>query len=170
VEQAVHERLGQLQRVDGQALEVGQGGVAGPEVVDGQVDAEGPEAAEALQHGLLVGGEDALGDLQHQLVRVQAGGVEGAGHILEQVGLLELADRQLDAQERMGLEREAALPVAGGLAGGVQHPAADGHDQAGVLGQGDELARHDQAPLGVVPADQGLQPGQLAPGEPHTGW
>ena len=57
----------------------------------------------------------------------------------------------------MGLEREPALPVAGRLAGGVQDPAADGHDQAGVLGQGDELARHDQAPVGVVPADQRLE-------------
>jgi hypothetical protein len=102
VEQAVDERLGQLQRVHGEALEVGQGGVAGAEVVDGQVDAEGPEAAEAVQHRPLVGGEDALGDLQHQLARVEAGGVERAGHVLEQVGLLELADRQVDAEEGVG--------------------------------------------------------------------
>ena len=112
----------------------------------------------------LVGGEHALGDLQHQLARVEAGGVQGPAR-LGQVGLLELAHRQVDAEERVGLEGEAALPVAGGLAGGVQDPAADGHDQAGVLGHGDELARHDQAPLGVVPADQRLQPGQLAPGQ-----
>src|SRR5215211_3104732 len=50
-------------------------------------------------------------------------------------------------------------------AGGVQDPAADGHDQAGVLGQGDELARHDQAPVGMVPADQRLHPGQAAAGQ-----
>ena len=154
-QQAVHERRGQLEGVDGQGLEVGEGGVAGAEVVDGQVDAEGAEAAEALQHGLLVGHEHALGDLQHQLARVQPGGVEGAGHVLEQVGLLELAHRQVDAEERVGLEREPALPVAGGLAGGVQHPAADGHDQAGVLGQGHELARHDQAPVGDTDAGPG---------------
>ena len=134
------------------------------------MDAEGPQADEAFQHGLLVGGEHPLGDLQQQLVGVEAGGVKGAGHVLEQIGLLELAHRQVDAEERLRLEGEAALPVAGGLAGGVQDPAADGHDQAGVLGQGDELARHDQAPLGVVPADQRLQPGQPAPGSSTTGW
>jgi hypothetical protein len=164
-QQAVHERLGQLEGVHGQAAQVGQGRVAGAEVVDGQVDAEGLQAAEAVQHGLLVGGEHALGDLQHQLARVQPRGVQGPGHVLEQVGLLELAHRQVDAEERVRLEREPALPVAGGLAGGVQHPAADGHDQAGVLGRGDELARHDQAPLGVVPADLRLQPGQPAAGQ-----
>ena len=157
--------LASLRMSTGRLAQVGEGGVAGAEVVDGQVDAEGAEAAEALQHGLLVGHEHALGDLQHQLARVQPGGVEGAGHVLEQVGLLELAHRQVDAEERVGLEREPALPVAGGLAGGVQHPAADGHDQAGVLGQGDELARHDQAPVGMVPADQRLQPGQAAAAE-----
>jgi hypothetical protein len=73
--------------------------------------AAGPEAAEALQHGLLVGGEDALGDLQHQLARVEAGGVEGAGHVLEQVGLLELADRQVHAEERVGLEGRRTRPA-----------------------------------------------------------
>jgi hypothetical protein len=92
-------------------LEVGQGRVAGAEVVDGQVDPEGPQAGEALQHGLLVGGDHALGDLQHQVARVEPGGVQGAGHVLEQVGLLELADRPVDAQERRAGKREAALPV-----------------------------------------------------------
>jgi len=51
VEQAVHERLGQLEDVDGEVAEVGQRRVAGAEVVDGQVDAEGPQAAETLQRG-----------------------------------------------------------------------------------------------------------------------
>jgi len=114
-QQPVHERLGQLEGVHGQAARVGHGEVAGAGVVDGQVDPEGAQAAQALQHGLLVGGQDALGDLQHQLARAQPRGVEGAGHVLEQVGLLELAHRQVDAEERVGLEREPAPPVAGRL-------------------------------------------------------
>ena len=38
----------------------------------------------------------------------------------------------------------------------MQHPVADGHDQARFLGQGDEFVGAAQASLGIVPADQGL--------------
>src|SRR5829696_5719787 len=170
IQQAVHERLGQLEDVDGEVAEIGQGRVAGAEVVDGQVDAEGPQAAEALQHGLLVGGQDTLGDLQHQLVGVEAGGVQGAGHVLEQVGLLELAHRQVDAEERVGLEGEAALPVAGGLAGGVQDPAADGTISPVSSARATNSPGMTRPRSGWSQRTSASSPASLPPGSSTTGW
>ena len=42
-------------------------------------------------------------------------------------------------------------------AGGLEHPAAERRDQAGLLGQADERERRDQPALGVLPADQRLE-------------
>ncbi len=44
-------------------------------------------------------------------------------------------------------------------AGGPQHPFAERHDQADLLGHRDELDRRDHAALGVAPAQQGLAAG-----------
>ena len=38
----------------------------------------------------------------------------------------------------------------------LEHPRADGDDEAGLLGDADEVVGSDQAPLGVLPADQRL--------------
>ena len=67
-----------LQRVDGEAGEVGQGRVARAEVVDREVDAQHGELLEQRDH--LVGAfhEDGLGHLERQRRRGQAGVVEGA--------------------------------------------------------------------------------------------
>jgi hypothetical protein len=43
-----------------------------------------------------------------------------------------------------------------------QHPRPQGDDQAGLLGEGDELGRQEQPPARPVPADQGLDPDQAA--------
>ena len=57
----------------------------------------------------------------------------------------------------------AALGLPGGelLAGLAQHGVADGHDEAGLLGQADEVAGAHQAPLRVLPAHEGLGPDLL---------
>ncbi len=47
----------------------------------------------------------------------------------------------------------------------LEHPRADRDDQAGLLGERDELARREQAPVGVLPAHQRLHPDQPAAGE-----
>jgi hypothetical protein len=48
------------------------------------------------------------------------------------------------------------MPISRPPALHVDHPAADGHDQPGLLRQRDELVgRHDAAPR-MTPADQGL--------------
>ena len=76
--------------------------------------------------------------------------------------------------ERLMLMRGGA-PAAGDLetpgvtAALAQHPAADRDDQAGLLGDRDELGGRDQAPLGVAPAQQRLDAGDGPVGEPHDG-
>ena len=50
-------------------------------------------------------------------------------------------------------------------AGALLHPAPDRLDQAAVLGDRDELGRVEQAALGVLPADQRLEAGDLAAAE-----
>ncbi len=52
-------------------------------------------------------------------------------------------------------------------AGLAQHPFADRTDQAGVLGQRDEVRRRDQAALRMLPADQGLDAGDQAAAQVH---
>ena len=47
-----------------------------------------------------------------------------------------------------------ALPFTGLPTGFAQHEFSDGADQAGLLGQGDKVARRDAAQLRMIPADQ----------------
>ena len=54
------------------------------------------------------------------------------------------------------------VPLEDLAAGALLDPAADRLDQAAVLGDRDELGRVEQAALGVLPADQRLEAGDLA--------
>ena len=67
---------------------------------------------------------------------------------------MELHRRQIHRHDVDGQARPA--PGGGLTAGLAQHPGAKGQDQAALLGDGDEVAGHDQAPLRVAPAHQGL--------------
>ena len=88
-----------------------------------------------------------------------------ARHQAGQVALVELDRGQVDADRQ---RRLAAFVPPGGLAAGLaQHPFADRHDHAGLLGQRDEVQRRDDAVLGVLPADQGLQAGDLLGAQVH---
>src|SRR3954447_11335059 len=49
-----------------------------------------------------------------------------------------------------------AVPALHLGAGGAQHPPADREDEAGLLGERDELAGRDGAEVRVAPAQQGL--------------
>jgi hypothetical protein len=72
-----------------------------------------------------------------------------------------LGPRELDGRDVDGEQEVAAglLLAPGGddAARLPEDPLADGDDQAGLLGQRDELGGGDHAALGVLPADQGLE-------------
>ena len=68
-----------------------------------------------------------------------------------------------------GAGGQAELPGPELLARLLQHPLAERHDEAGVLGEGDERVGGEPAPLRVVPAHQRLDAGDAAGLERHDG-
>ena len=76
------ERAVDLDRVDRQLLEVGQGRIPGAEVVDGDLDAESSHGVEFSGGGDEVGQQDGLGDLDSEATWIDAGGVEGRSEVL----------------------------------------------------------------------------------------
>ena len=152
-----------LERVDRELLEVGERGVAGPEVVDGDPYADGAERRQHLdgEDGVLHG--RALGDLDLEVARVEAGLLEDAADARRQAALLELQRRQVDGEAQVGLA--GGVPGHRLLAGAAQRPLADRHDQARLFRHRDEGVGRHQAAARVLPAQQRLDPGDAAGGE-----
>jgi hypothetical protein len=87
--------------------------------------------------------------LQPQPVRCQAGFVERRRDLAKQHPLLQLPRRDID---RDGAA--SAFPVGRRAAGLGQHPAAKAPEQAGPIGQRDEIPRHREPATARRPADQ----------------
>ena len=156
--QPAHEALIDLQLVRGQALETGQGGIAGAEVIDADHD---PPLAQPIEHRADLAmplHHHRLGDLQLQAGRRQAAVRQGLMDPRQQIAALDLQPGDVDRHPAHGqtrVEPGAALP-----AGLPQHPGAQFADQAGILGHGDEARGRNQALLGMGPAGQGLDADQ----------
>ena len=91
-----------FKHVDREPLEVAQRRVAGAEVVDGQPHAEGPEVLQHLEPGRRVGHQRGLGDLEAQRRRLEAAPLERADHEVDEVGLGDLAGRQVHPHREVG--------------------------------------------------------------------
>ena len=92
-----------------------------------------------------------------------------ADDVVEEFLPQDLAAGDVDAAEQRLVEREIGLPAlefGGGRFDGV---AAERRDQAGLFGEGDELARRKQAALGMAPAHQGFETRDRAVFEAHDG-
>ncbi len=76
--------------------------------------------------------------------------------------MLQLADAEVHAEPQVGGARNGPSPDRGLAAGDVEHSTTDWHDHAGCLGGVDEPGRADQASVGVLPAHQGLDTGDVA--------
>ena len=98
--------------------------------------------------------EQALGDLELEQAGREPGRPEGGCDRAYEVGLLELAGGDIDADDDAGAAE--ALPAAGVVAGLLEDPTADLGDLAGFLGEGDEDVGADEAALRVVPAHERL--------------
>ena len=154
-----------LELVDGKALEVGEAGIAGAEVVDRQAHAECLKGGEGGQCSVGIVHERRLGDLQGQRCRVQAVPGEGGGDHAQEFGIGELAGGQVHRH----LQRQAidVLP-SGGLGDGfVQYPGAQLPDQPGLLGHLDKLSRRQQSSNGMRPAHQRLHAGRTPGAQVH---
>ena len=100
-----------------------------------------------------------LGDLELEPLRRQAGLVQHFGDRLGDVAVAELRRRQIDRDD------ERLRPVGRVAAGSAQHPFAERNDEAGILGDGNEMGRRDLAVHRMLPADQGLGAALLLGGE-----
>src|SRR6185295_17665109 len=70
---------------------------------------------------------------------------------------LELARREVDRHADVRVIRELGLEVHRVAAGRLQDPEPERDDQAGLLGERDEVERRDEAALRVLPADERLE-------------
>ena len=137
----VHEGLVHFQDVDREALQVAERRVPGAEVVDGEGHAQLLEGQHPGDDRLGVLDEDILGDLEHQGVGVEFRLLQRLGHITDQAVVLEVSRRDVDTQaEGTGFGR-SALPRRACSARGQEYPSAERHDEAGLLGQADEVLR-----------------------------
>jgi len=75
------------------------------------------------------------GDLQLQAARREACCAQDLTHRRRQIGLLQLARRQIDADHQRRIARMRVLPLAGLATRRLEHPAAKRHDQASLFGQ-----------------------------------
>ena len=151
------ERGGDLDRVEREVLQRGERRRAGTEVVDDQTDTELVEASHRLLAGIAVVEQRRLGDLQPHRARREPGLADDALHLRGQRGVGELPGREVEVE----LERRARLPPATTPSGGTR--ARPSRCRAGTIvpsssAAGQELARQQQAVLGVLPAHQRLEP------------
>jgi hypothetical protein len=168
---AVDEALVDLEHVQREALQMGERRVAGAEVVDGEPHAQRLELGESRERGAGVLHRRALGDLEHQRPRRDPGGVEGGADVrdeLRRVGCpVQLPAGDVDGHVRRGVRAVDPLPVPQLAARLAEHPPAERHDQAGVLGRRDERPGPQHAALGVMPPHQRLEAGERAGVELH---
>lgn len=152
-----HERLVDLNLVEGKAAQVAQGRVARAEIVHGDADPEAPQGVQGRQGGDVVLEQDRLRDLEFEALGPKPAGRQGLAHGGDDDFVAELHRRDVDR------DLDAVGPAHGLLAGGFQAPGAQRHDETDLLGDGDEFARRDEAARRVDPAHQGLEPAD-APG------
>ena len=100
-----------------------------------------------------------LGDLERETGRVDAGGLDGRAHVAREVGIRELAGRDVDAHVQVRGAGPVVLPAAQLRAGGLEDPAADRDDVPVGLGERDEAVGRQAPARRVLPADQRLDAG-----------
>ena len=100
--------------------------------------------------------QDALGDLQFERSRIQAGLAQDCAEAFEEVFVAKLDRGDVD---RNGSNLQAVVrPCLSLSARLMQNPSANCNDQAGVLSDGNKLRRRDQSSSGMRPAQQRFRP------------
>ena len=142
-------------------LQPGEGAVAGAEVVQGQPDAELLDRVEPVPQVDTALQDRRLGDLQDQPGRVgQPAGGQFVGQHRHEVGLGELPGA--DVHRHVG---QPIAPVPQVMQGRPEHVLAERNDQAGLLGDRDELGRRHQVAVRPPQPHQSLGPDDPASAE-----
>lgn len=144
-----------FERVDGEAFEVGEGGVAGAKVIDGELDADVVEGVECGDGFFFVPHDDALGEFEFERARGQLGVLESAFDDGGEVAFLELSRGAVDGD--FEVFKSGFVPAFGLFACLVHDPLAEFEDEVEFFGDRDEFGGGNQAILGVLPAQEGLK-------------
>ena len=114
---------------------MGEGAVAGAEVVDGDADADGLEAAEGVQRLVGVPDQGLLGDLNGEVSWLEVAGAQDLGDRGHEIQGDQLSRRDVDAESEL---RVRLVPLGELPAAGLDHPAAHFAGQVGGLDDVDE--------------------------------
>src|SRR5438067_10763576 len=131
--QGFHERAVDLELVDRQRLDAAQRRVPRAEIVDGDRDAQTAQLAQRLADLPWIFEQRRLGDLQLHPARGQPAGPQRGGDMAGEIRVVQLVAGNVDRQEPG--DAVDARPAECVLERALQHPRADRHDQAALLGE-----------------------------------
>ena len=136
-----------------QGLQRGQRRVAGAEVIQRDGNAVGAQPAQRVDGGR-TGLQHRFGQFDLDAARRQPVNAQQLHQAFDETRIGELARHHVDGHAR--LRPGAVMPMGRGLHGRLQHPVADVHDEAGFLGDRQELTGRGETAIGHAPADQRL--------------
>ena len=136
-----------LELVEIEALQIGQAGIAGAEIVERQPDAERLQRIEPRLGLVRIVDQHALGDFEHQPRRRDVVLGQHVGDELDQRRIAHLHRRQIDGHVEAG-------PAPGIGQRAAQHEFAEPSHQPGLLGHRRRTARRDRAAHRMGPAQQ----------------
>ncbi len=146
--------------MDREAVQVGERGVAGAEIIDRKLNTECTQALQDVDNVLGMLHRHALGNLELEKLSGQLGVGQSDTNGLEQIEIVELTGGEINGDANRS--QTARLPGHRLLARLAQGPHAHWHNESGVLKQRDKLPRRDQSCLRVIPANQRLSAGDAA--------
>ncbi len=120
------------------------------------------QLAEDVEPAIEVLDRGGLGDLDDDPARIDPARVEPVEDPRRDVGLPELARREVEADLQGDLRLAPRRVLARDL---LDHPVADRLDQAELLGQRDEVVGRHEGSVGLAPAQQRLDPDHPRRGE-----
>ena len=145
-----------LDLVEGKGLELAEAGVADAEVVEGEAGALFFELVGDEVGEFGVAEEGALGDLEDEAVEGEVAVLGGGADVAGKGAVGELSEGDV------GCEGEVRGDDGGGGEGGAEEVAGELADEVGLFGEGDELVGVDDAALGMTPAGEDFEAGELA--------
>src|SRR6478672_2494825 len=143
-----------LDDVDRELAQIRERRVAGAEVVEREDDAELLDRPEGLGDALVGREQGALGELEREQAGNQRRRVECAGDMPQEVGMVELAGRDVDRH----LHRASVQLAQAGRFGTrlCEHPLAQADDEPRLFSEWDELAGRELARSRMLPSDERL--------------
>jgi len=138
-------------------LQVGQAGITGAKIVDGDGVAECLQLGNDLCILVDVLHRRGFGDFKHQPLRRNPGLPHHAGNAVDQIGA-HLQWRQI--QRHLDRRHTERIPAQNLCAHFAQHPVTNRNDQTAALGNRNEFRRTHVTEFRMMPAQQRLDAGQ----------